>query len=73
MKHCSRCDKDKVESEFHKSRATKDGLSAYCKKCNAEYQRDYLQAKHPDSGVTIHHPREIRYFNTQTQRQQATA
>ena len=33
MKRCARCGLIKPRSEFHKSRARKDGLQTYCKAC----------------------------------------
>ncbi len=35
-KRCRRCKKWKAESEFYKSRKSKDGLGVYCKKCTIE-------------------------------------
>lgn len=55
MKYCSGCKQEKSLSEFYKNRGTGDGLSNWCKVCNAEYgqshkeeiaeyQRDYHQS-----------------------------
>lgn len=52
VKICSKCGITKDESEFHKNKATKDGLLGYCKECKRiidyEYKsknRDKLAAK----------------------------
>lgn len=37
MKYCKRCDSEKEESKFYKSKGT---LSPYCKKCTKEYRRE---------------------------------
>jgi len=47
-KRCSRCVKVKPNSEFYPLRINKDGLHAYCKKCQIKMARDY-QAKNLDS------------------------
>ncbi len=41
MKKCSKCGENKEDCLFNKSRASKDGLSAYCKQCNKEYYNKY--------------------------------
>jgi hypothetical protein len=40
MKQCSKCKKWKEESEFHKARASKDGLGNRCKDCDRAYNRE---------------------------------
>ena len=48
MKRCSKCKKQKDESEFNKNRSRKDGLSVWCKKCKREYGRKhYLENSKP--------------------------
>lgn len=47
MKHCSRCKTDKPESEFHKNRATKDGLYGFCKPCSVKAAQEW-QKKNPE-------------------------
>jgi len=37
MKLCRTCNTEKDESEFHKRKASKDGLSPKCKKCAKDY------------------------------------
>ena len=39
MKRCTKCKKQKDESEFGKNRSHKDGLKVWCKKCYREYSR----------------------------------
>jgi len=48
MKHCNRCDTTKEETEFHKSKRSKDGLTHWCKECNREVARDSYNAN-PDA------------------------
>ena len=38
-KKCSKCGVRKSDSEFHRSKISKDGLSAWCKECLREYNR----------------------------------
>ena len=40
-KTCSRCTLTLSVSQFYKNRGNKDGLSGYCKKCRAEYEKTY--------------------------------
>jgi len=37
LKTCAKCQIEKPIGEFHKNRATSDGLQKYCKPCRAEY------------------------------------
>lgn len=46
MKHCNTCNADKVESEFCKRSASKDGLSALCRECQREYDKRRLYLPH---------------------------
>lgn len=46
MKHCNICNKDKEVCEFHKRKASKDGLAAKCKSCQKSY--DKKRANNPD-------------------------
>ena len=43
MKICSRCESEKETSEFHKRKASNDGLSAACKKCTKKYDDSRLK------------------------------
>ena len=46
MKRCSKCKKQKEESEFSKNRIRKDGLSTWCKDCwRANTRERYEQKK----------------------------
>lgn len=40
MKRCGRCKKTKDDSEFHKHKNGKNGLSTQCKECRNEYNRN---------------------------------
>ena len=40
MKRCSKCKKQKDESEFSKNRSRKDGLSNWCRDCWRAYVRE---------------------------------
>jgi len=41
LKKCGRCKIEKPLSEFHRHASMPDGRQGYCKKCNAEYMREY--------------------------------
>ena len=43
MKRCTKCKKQKNESEFSIHRKNKDGLRYLCKKCVREYKRRYYR------------------------------
>lgn len=43
MKHCNTCNTTKDDSEFHKRKASKDGLAARCKDCQREYDKARLR------------------------------
>lgn len=43
MKHCNICNTTKDDSEFHKRKASKDGLAARCKSCQREYDDSRLR------------------------------
>lgn len=47
MKTCSRCRESKVEGEFGKSSARRDGLNVYCLICAREVSRQ-SSSKHPE-------------------------
>lgn len=34
MKYCPKCESDKEDSDFHKNKSNKSGMSDWCKKCN---------------------------------------
>ena len=44
-RRCRGCGKWKAESEFYKSRKSKDGLGLYCKKCMNEEARKYRERR----------------------------
>lgn len=41
MKQCRKCHEVKPLDEFSKSSRSKDGLQSMCRKCHAEYQREW--------------------------------
>jgi 5-methylcytosine-specific restriction endonuclease McrA len=41
QKKCMKCGGLKSTSEFHVDKATKSGFASYCKKCKAEYRKEY--------------------------------
>lgn len=43
MKVCSRCEKEKDESEYHKNKKSKDGLQCICKLCMKNYNLEYYE------------------------------
>lgn len=44
-KSCSKCEKVKPLSEFHKDKRAKDGLYAHCKECHYEMTHAYEQSE----------------------------
>jgi len=44
-KHCKKCNKDKIESEFHKDRTRKSGRVDACKECINKRCRELKQEK----------------------------
>ena len=43
MKFCSKCNTKKNETDFHKCKNSKDGLTYYCKECNSKSARDWAK------------------------------
>lgn len=43
MKICSKCKTEKCETEFHKNKSSKDGLSLHCKVCRLEYRTEHKE------------------------------
>ena len=41
MKKCNRCKALKDEKEFTFNKRSKDGLTSYCRSCNADVAREY--------------------------------
>jgi len=52
MKKCSRCKKEKDESEFGKQKITKDGLNSVCKKCRNDYRKT----------TYMYHSKPVRFY-----------
>lgn len=40
---CPKCKTEKESLEFYRDKSNKSGLSAYCKACKNEYNRQYYQ------------------------------
>lgn len=62
LKRCSRCPEDNqwhpaTSEYFHQSKTTKDGLKAWCKRCQAEYNRKY----HAEHREQVSQQRKIYY------------
>lgn len=45
MKRCSMCHQLKLESDFYRNRAQKDGFYHYCKECHITYFKKYAFTK----------------------------
>lgn len=45
MKICLKCGEEKVDSEFRKRKASKDGLDYYCKTCCKSFSKDMDKEK----------------------------
>lgn len=43
MKHCNICNTTKEDSNFHKRKASIDGLASRCKSCQREYDNSRLK------------------------------
>jgi hypothetical protein len=44
MKQCKKCGIEKPLSEFHKNKATKDGVQTYCAICSNAIKKDWRKA-----------------------------
>ncbi len=68
MKICSKCDKEKDESEFNKDKNRKDGLIIYCRECHKLIGRTWYKA-HPEGSAARHklyrqrNPDKIKAYN----------
>lgn len=51
-KICTKCDKEKELSEFHKNSKTKDGLVYFCKLCIKKYQKEFY-TKFPEKAIFL--------------------
>ena len=49
-KHCNKCNTTKPVADFGKRSASKDGLSAWCKSCQSEYDKKRALLPHRVSG-----------------------
>ena len=53
MKICTKCGKEKPETEFYKDSSRKDGLFLWCKTCKKEYDVEYDNA-HKERASKLH-------------------
>jgi hypothetical protein len=44
-KRCTKCGEDKDLSEFHTERRSSDGVTARCKSCTSQYQKEWSARK----------------------------
>lgn len=58
MKTCTRCGETKPESEYHKAKKGKGGLTATCKECNSAYAKAWAQTP---SGIASKKAADERY------------
>jgi len=49
MKTCTKCGKEKTLQDFNRRSSAPDGLTTWCKKCDAEYGRQYRASEHGKS------------------------
>lgn len=45
MKHCSRCDEHKHQSEFQRDKSKKDGLEHWCRECKSKDYKERARAR----------------------------
>lgn len=70
MKQCSTCKEWKPVSEFHKRRASPDGLSYICKKCSIRASREYYRTHKKEHAA---YARQYRIENADRKKQRDTA
>lgn len=58
MKTCTRCQKVKMECDFQQRKASKDGLTASCRDCLAEYDRSRANLPHRVEARIAYHKTE---------------
>jgi hypothetical protein len=49
VKHCSRCEADRPESDFSPRTRSADGLQPWCRECVAAYNREWRKRRKEDS------------------------
>ena len=59
MKKCTKCKLKKEESDFVKSKTTKDGLSSYCKSCMSKYSRERRLKNPTPATLRLNHSKEL--------------
>jgi hypothetical protein len=57
MKCCSKCLKNKIESEFYKATRYKDGLLSFCKECKKQQSKDYHK-----NNSEYRHIKKVEYY-----------
>lgn len=50
-KKCTKCGRELPLTEFYRNKATKDGLSVYCKSCCYEYLRQLRDVKRRELAI----------------------
>lgn len=61
MKRCSKCKAEKPESEFHRTKHTKSGLTCQCKECRNASSMRWLEANREEQrALSLRHYRENR-------------
>jgi len=63
LKKCSKCGIEKDESEFHKKKAAKDGLTSICKSCAKEMGKLYRK----DNFIEIKEKKKLYYEENKLQ------
>lgn len=64
MKICSRCHQQKEERDFQIRRASRDGLTAACRACLAEYDKERAGLPHRVSAIGFDPKRDMPFKGT---------
>jgi 5-methylcytosine-specific restriction endonuclease McrA len=55
MKRCTKCKENKSSTDFHRTKATKDGLHTRCKKCRLEHYRNKYNSEDKQKYNRLHY------------------